>query len=67
MGSYVDGFVLPIPRRNSARDRRIAKRAGERWRNHGAVAYVDCIADDGKPGKWKARVEIESLTGGGSR
>ena len=51
MGHYVDGFVIPIPKRNSAAYRRIARKAGKVWREHGALDYVECIADDVKPGK----------------
>jgi len=52
MGLYVDGFVLPIPKKNTAAYRRIATKAGKVWRDHGALDYVECIADDVKPGKW---------------
>jgi uncharacterized protein YbaA (DUF1428 family) len=52
MAHYVDGFVLPIPKKNAAAYRRIARRAGKVWRDHGALAYVECIGDDVKPGKW---------------
>ena len=52
MARYVDGFVLPIRKKNAAAYRRIAKRAGKIWRDHGALEYVECIADDVKPGKW---------------
>lgn len=48
---YVDGFVLPIPKKNLAAYRRMATRAGKVWRNHGALDYVECVADDVKPGK----------------
>jgi len=48
--SYVDGFLLPIPKRNAAAYRRIARLAGKVWREHGALHYVDCVADDVKPG-----------------
>ena len=51
MGHYVDGFVIPIPKRNSAAYRRIARKAGKVWREHGALDYVECIADDVKAGK----------------
>jgi uncharacterized protein YbaA (DUF1428 family) len=51
MGNYVDGFVIPIPKRSSAAYRRIARKAGKVWREHGALDYVECIADDVKPGK----------------
>ena len=52
MAKYVDGFVIPVPRRNVAAYRRIARKAGKIWREHGALAYVECVADDVKPGKW---------------
>jgi len=51
MAKYVDGFVLPIPRRNTAAYRRMARLAGKVWLDHGALDYVECIADDVKPGK----------------
>jgi len=43
---YVDGFVLAIPRRNIAAYRKIARKAGEVWRDHGALEYRECIGDD---------------------
>jgi uncharacterized protein YbaA (DUF1428 family) len=52
MATYVDGFVLPVPKRNAGAYRQIARKAGKIWREHGALAYVECIADDVKPGKW---------------
>ena len=51
MGRYVDGFVLPIPKRNVAAYRHMAQKAGKIWREYGALEYVECIADDVKPGK----------------
>jgi uncharacterized protein YbaA (DUF1428 family) len=48
---YVDGFVLPVPKKNLAAYRRMAKTAGKVWRDHGALEYVECVADDVKPGK----------------
>lgn len=48
---YVDGFVVPVPKRNLAAYRRIAKRAGKIWMEYGALEYVECVADDVKPGK----------------
>jgi uncharacterized protein YbaA (DUF1428 family) len=52
MARYVDGFVVPVPRKNVAAYRRLARKAGRIWREHGALDYVECIADDVKPGKW---------------
>jgi uncharacterized protein YbaA (DUF1428 family) len=51
MPRYVDGFVLPVPRKNAAKYRRIAQKAGKIWREHGALEYRECIAEDVKPGK----------------
>jgi len=49
---YVDGFVLPVPRRKLAAYRKMARFAGKIWMEFGAVQYVECVADDVKPGKW---------------
>ncbi len=51
MSRYVDGFVLPVPVKNLAAYRRIARKAGKIWREHGALDYIECAADDVKPGK----------------
>jgi uncharacterized protein YbaA (DUF1428 family) len=51
MAGYVDGFVIPVPKRKLAAYRRIARTAGKVWRDHGALDYVECVADDVKPGK----------------
>jgi uncharacterized protein YbaA (DUF1428 family) len=50
--SYVDGYVLPVPRKKLAAYRRMAKDAGKIWRKQGALQYVETVADDVKPGKW---------------
>ena len=49
--SYVDGYVLPVPRRNLAAYRRMAKAAGKVWMKSGALQYVETVADDVKVGK----------------
>ena len=49
--SYVDGFVLPVPKKSLAAYRRLARKAGAIWKEHGALAYVECVADDVQPGK----------------
>jgi uncharacterized protein YbaA (DUF1428 family) len=51
MANYVDGFVLPIPKRNIDAYRRMARKAGKIWREHGALEYRECIADDVQVGK----------------
>ena len=49
--AYVDGFVLPVPKKNLEAYRRMARKAGKVWREHGALEYIECVADDVKPGK----------------
>jgi uncharacterized protein YbaA (DUF1428 family) len=48
---YVDGYVIPVPKKNLAAYRKMAQKAGKVWREHGALEYVECLADDVKPGK----------------
>lgn len=48
---YVDGFVVPVPKKNLDAYRRLARKAGKVWREHGALQYVECVADDVKRGK----------------
>jgi uncharacterized protein YbaA (DUF1428 family) len=48
---YVDGFVLPVPKANIDAYRALASKAGAVWKEHGALEYHECIADDVKPGK----------------
>lgn len=43
---YVDGFVIPLPRRNVQAYRRMARKAGKVWREHGALEYRECLGDD---------------------
>lgn len=50
--AYVDGFVVPVPNKDLAAYRRLARRAGKVWREHGALEYVECAADDVSAGKW---------------
>src|SRR5437879_1886012 len=51
MARYVDGFVVPVPEKNLPAYRRMAQKAGKVWREYGALEYVECVADDVKPGK----------------
>jgi uncharacterized protein YbaA (DUF1428 family) len=46
MARYVDGFVLPVPKKNLARYQRLAKAAGKLWKEHGALEYRECVGDD---------------------
>jgi len=49
--SYVDGFVVPVPKDNLEAYQRIARRAAEIWKEHGALEFVECVADDVKEGE----------------
>jgi uncharacterized protein YbaA (DUF1428 family) len=43
---YVDGFLLPVPKDNLQAYRRLARKAGKIWREHGALEYRECVGDD---------------------
>ena len=49
---YVDGFIVPVPKKKLAAYRRMAKKASKVWREHGALDYREWVADDVKMGKW---------------
>ncbi|MGX9176506.1 DUF1428 domain-containing protein [Mesorhizobium sp. BHbdii] len=44
--SYVDGFVLAVPKANLDAYKKLAETAGAVWKEHGALAFVECIGDD---------------------
>jgi uncharacterized protein YbaA (DUF1428 family) len=50
--AYVDGFILPVPKKNVKAYLAMARKAGKVWMDHGAVDYQECVADDVKKGKW---------------
>jgi len=43
---YVDGFVIPVPKKHIPAYRRMAEKAGKIWRQHGALEYRECVGDD---------------------
>jgi uncharacterized protein YbaA (DUF1428 family) len=43
---YVDGFVVPVPKTNIEAYKTMARKAGEVWKEHGAIAVVECVGDD---------------------
>ncbi len=49
MPRYVDGFLLPVPKKNVRAYRRMAQKAGRVWREHGALEFRECVGDDLKP------------------
>lgn len=64
MARYVDGFVLPVPQANLKAYRAIARKAGKIWKEHGALEYVECVADDVKPGKHTSFPQAVKLKAG---
>jgi uncharacterized protein YbaA (DUF1428 family) len=51
MDRYVDGFILPLPKKNVEAYKEFSEKAGKIWRECGALQYIECLADDVKPGK----------------
>jgi uncharacterized protein YbaA (DUF1428 family) len=62
MAGYVDGFVMPLPKANVERYREIATAAAELWKEHGALEYVECVAEDVKPGELTSFPQSVNLT-----
>jgi len=51
MAYYIDGFVVPVPKKRKADYLKMARIGARIWKEHGALEYVECIADDVKMGK----------------
>src|SRR5689334_4931135 len=49
---YVDGFIVPVPKKNLAAYKKLSLKCGKVWKEHGAIDYHECVADDVKVGKW---------------
>ena len=49
---YVDGFIVPVPKKNVEAYRKLARKAGKIWKEYGALEFKECVADDVKKGKW---------------
>ena len=52
MAQYVDGFIVPVPKKKLAAYRAMARLGKKVWRDHGALDYRECVAEDVKVGKW---------------
>jgi uncharacterized protein YbaA (DUF1428 family) len=50
--AYVDGFIVPVPKKNISAYRILARKAGKIWKEYGALEFKECVADDVKVGKW---------------
>ena len=51
MSRYVDGFVVPVPKDNLEAYRKLSEQSGKVWKEYGALEFIECVADDVKPGK----------------
>jgi uncharacterized protein YbaA (DUF1428 family) len=51
MPRYVDGFIIPVPKKNLVAYRRLAEECAKIWREYGALEVRECVADDVKMGK----------------
>jgi uncharacterized protein YbaA (DUF1428 family) len=62
--NYVVGFVVPVPKKQLAKYKRMARASGKLWLEHGALEYVESVADDVKPGKWTSFPQAVKLKPG---
>lgn len=49
--AYIDGFLIPVPKKNLPAYRRMSRKAGKVWMEYGALQYLECAGDDIPPGK----------------
>jgi uncharacterized protein YbaA (DUF1428 family) len=52
MAQYVDGYIVPVPKKKLPAYLRMARTSAKVWREHGALSLHECVADDVKVGKW---------------
>jgi uncharacterized protein YbaA (DUF1428 family) len=52
MAQYIDGYIVPVPKKKLPAYLRMARTSAKVWREHGALAFRECVADDVKVGKW---------------
>ena len=62
--AYVDGFVVPVPRDRLEDYLAMSRSCGAIWREHGALEYRECVADDVKPGQWTSFPQAVDLQDG---
>ena len=61
---YIDGFVVPVPKKKLAAYRAMAQKMSKVCRKYGALEYVEAVADDVKPGKWTSFPQSVKLKAG---
>ena len=62
--TYVDGFLLAVPKKNVAAYKKMATVAAKVWMDYGALSYVEAVADDVKSGKWTSFPQAVKLKKG---
>lgn len=60
MAKYIDGYVLPVPKKNLAKYRQMAKMGSKLWKKYGALEYFESVGDDMSP-KW-AGIKFPQMT-----
>lgn len=63
MAQYIDGFLVPVPKRKVDAYRRMSSKAGKIWRELGALEYRECVADDLKKGGGPFRSGVKLKAG----
>lgn len=46
MPKYLDGYVVPVPKKKVKQYVQLAKKASKVWRDHGAIGYMECVGED---------------------
>jgi uncharacterized protein YbaA (DUF1428 family) len=62
--AYVDGFIIPVPKKNLKAYRSLAMKSAKIWREYGALEIHECVADDVKVGKWTSFPQAVKLKPG---
>jgi uncharacterized protein YbaA (DUF1428 family) len=62
--TYVDGFIVAVPKKNLAAYKKLSLKCGKVWREHGALDYREWVADDVKVGKWTSFPRAVKLKSG---
>lgn len=62
--AYVDGFVVPVPKDRLDDYLAMSRACGAVWREHGALEFRECVADDVKPGQWTSFPQAVDLKEG---
>ncbi len=61
---YIDGFIIPVPKRNRAKYQKLSTQAAKVWMDHGAIGYHECVADDVQYGKTTSFPQASKLKKG---